>query len=479
MWPYHGLALFFALLLPVMLLVSRAVVRQQRGAAFQDIMASLFKDVSLPQLEMVGAKYDVGHPAAGVKRQPTALLAAGLLYGLLTFLGFELLLIPIRALVNTGDGASTGYELAVSKAFIWTTGGKDAADINNAVSVVCMAFLGGYLGGARFLVRQAFNYELNGLSFVRSTLQMILGVVTALVVYRALGGPVGSMIDVFSPPPTPAAAAQSAPPAAGGAKSGMARATPPSRAPAQTGGSAAGSAAGWLGVGFLIGLSPESGLAMLTRRLRMSIQKNVEDNFFDSKDVKIIPVEIIDGIDSEIAYRLDQNNIEDIQNLATANPVQLYIETPYGLYEVFDWVLQAQLCLVAGSDVFLALKKHGIRTIFDLERAVLAENVPDGYVQGVGEVLFKNADAAFRDRLGGAGVALTADVVRHAVALILDDLHVHRLRILWKQIYLRISPDGDWIYRTSPLPGDSSAREVAALIAGRAAVAAGTPPTKT
>jgi hypothetical protein len=159
---------------------------------------------------------------------------------------------------------------------------------------------------------------------------------------------------------------------------------------------------------------------------------------------------VIDGVDYDVRYRLEEAGIYDVQNLATANPLLLYVETPFGLYQTFDWVLQAQLCLVTEPERFIALKQHNIRTILDLERAVIGTGAPDRYVQMIGAILFSNP--ATRAPIETTPGMLDVESVQHAVMVMLDDLHVHRLRELWRHIYVQLTPGGvgPWLYRDTP-----------------------------
>jgi hypothetical protein len=73
---------------------------------------------------------------------------------------------------------------------------------------------------------------------------------------------------------------------------------------------------------------------------------------------------MIEGITFHDRVRLEEENIDNCYDLATADFVPLVIDTPYSARELTDWILQAKLCVYA-SDAMLNLR--GIRTILDLE----------------------------------------------------------------------------------------------------------------
>jgi hypothetical protein len=185
------------------------------------------------------------------------------------------------------------------------------------------------------------------------------------------------------------------------------------------------------------------------------------------KQCAVASIEIVDGIDVWKRFRLEEIDIVDVENLACANPILLFIETPYGFYECFDWVAQAQLCAIAGPDRFIELRRRHVRTIIDFERAALG---PDSTPQArkiLAEVLFATSPesqeffAKWRRPGQGAKVTPPADgdaakqgeahaaqtasapfayeeyddkTFTHLVKAMLDDLHVHRLRQVWIDI---------------------------------------------
>jgi hypothetical protein len=168
--------------------------------------------------------------------------------------------------------------------------------------------------------------------------------------------------------------------------------------------------------------------------------KSVDEDVY--KTFSVTPVEVIDGIDTEVCSRLSLHNIVSVQNLATANPIMLFVETPYGVYQIIDWVAQAQLCSALGPKAVIEFWKLGIRTIFDLERALIGASSTRALRHEVGKIIVLARSPEERDRLGlGAASAPSeaADATVLALAsILLDDLHIQRLRQIANRIAERL-----------------------------------------
>jgi hypothetical protein len=115
-----------------------------------------------------------------------------------------------------------------------------------------------------------------------------------------------------------------------------------------------------LGIAFLSGLYPSLGVNVLIDRLPhwLRLKRGVPQAVYISRS---FPLDLIDGIDPSIRFRLNQLEIAEVQNLATANPILLYVEAPYGLLEVIDWMAQAQLLIELGPERFLDARAAGVR----------------------------------------------------------------------------------------------------------------------
>jgi hypothetical protein len=267
------------------------------------------------------------------------------------------------------------------------------AEYNLWLSVLMVAYFSAYLFTIRMLLRAVSNFDLSPATFLSATVHVLLGVVTAVLVAVVAE-------HVIGPNYTSAALLVAA---------------------------------------FAIGFVPDLGLRALLRATTL--------NFFKRQDTEVVkaytstPLEVIDGIDSEIASRLSEHHIGTVQNLATANPIMLFVETPYGVYQIIDWVAQAQLCAVVGSKGLTEMWKLGIRTIFDLERAVLDDGFTTPHLRhAIGRALIITPEArkALSFDTTNSHTQESDATIIALVRTVLDDLHVQRLRQIWNRISERL-----------------------------------------
>jgi hypothetical protein len=191
---------------------------------------------------------------------------------------------------------------------------------------------------------------------------------------------------------------------------------------------------------FAVGFVPELGLRTLLRASKLRYFKSEDESVYNT--FSATPVEVIDGIDTDVRSRLSLHNIVSVQNLATANPIMLFVETPYGVYQIIDWVAQAQLCSALGPKAVIEFWKLGIRTIFDLERALMGASSTRELRHEVGKIIVLGRSAEEQGRLGLAPASTPSDAADKTVlalaSIILDDLHIQRLRQIANRIAERL-----------------------------------------
>jgi hypothetical protein len=219
----------------------------------------------------------------------------------------------------------------------------------------------------------------------------------------------------------------------------------------------------WLVLAFVIGFIPDAAFSWLLRRTRLTLNRRYTRA---ANHAAVTPLTIIDGIDFATAFRLEEGNIASVQNLAAANPVMLHVETAYCIFLIMDWIGQAQLCAAVGPERFLLFRTINIRTIFDLERAVLDSASPPGLKQIAGAILLAHGtaktsllrdfgvrpfDVMHRDFDKALTTWVNVEVVEHLVRVIMDSLYIHRFRLLWRDIEASsTTPDALKLQRTAP-----------------------------
>ncbi|CBS87108.1 hypothetical protein [Azospirillum lipoferum] len=261
------------------------------------------------------------------------------------------------------------------------------------VAVLSFTFFGAYVWSIDYLIRRISNYDLSPISFLRVTGHIILACVTSVTLHHGY-------MDL----------AQMAPEGAVG-----------DRVPE-------------LIVAFLIGFFPRLGLQTLLSRVPQLQVRRIDPRA--QGFVREYPIDMILGIDSSIKFRLAEFEIEDVQNLATANPILLFVETPYGIYETMDWVAQAQLILALDLDQIEALRVVNVRTIFDIERFMARPESQPRLVQALN---CPKTDGKGTVLLADRGITL--ENLESVVQAIGEDLHVQRLRQIWRNIELKLSLD--------------------------------------
>ncbi|UIJ72282.1 hypothetical protein [Aurantimonas sp. HBX-1] len=182
--------------------------------------------------------------------------------------------------------------------------------------IVCAGFLGAYVWSTKYLILRVANLDLTPIDFLQVSAHIILTILIAGILRHFEG----SALEF--------------------------------------------AASGALLLAFLFGLFPGLGVATLWDRLpgRLKSKGAISQYREIARD---FPLDLLDGIDSSKKFRLESYEITDVQIMATANPVQLFVSTPYNLALILDWIAQAQLLVILGPEKFLEARAMCIRNIHD------------------------------------------------------------------------------------------------------------------
>lgn len=196
---------------------------------------------------------------------------------------------------------------------------------HGALTVYGMGFMGAYLWGLQSIFRRYSMNDLLPVAFFHFGLRMMFSSIIAVLIYHSVGGFNGeySQSEGVQQWFTPTA-------------DGLLLLTV-----------------------FLVGMFPQRGIKWMAAQMNvLTLDKH--------PSVRMLPLEMIEGISAHDKDRLEELGIDNCYNLASADFIPLLMKTPYSSRELIDWILQAKLCVRFG-DAVEVLREQGFRTIADLE----------------------------------------------------------------------------------------------------------------
>lgn len=159
-------------------------------------------------------------------------------------------------------------------------------------------------------------------------------------------------------------------------------------------------------VAFLAGVFPDRAIRYLREKVRIFSRD-------DEASSHALPLDMVEGMNVLHRTRLSEVGIDNAQNLAEADLIDLLLRTPFPPAQILDWIAQAKL-FVYFKDRIEALRAVGVRTVLDL-RAV-------GREPGLLERIARETESAGTE--GGAVSPLTLDLVWQRVE---EDAGIARL----------------------------------------------------
>jgi hypothetical protein len=186
--------------------------------------------------------------------------------------------------------------------------------------VLTMAFLGAYIWSCQNIVRRLVAGDLAPIEYFDTTLRMILAPLLSLMVSFLLQ--------------------------AGGAPPFLQQSLPV--------------------IAFMTGMLPGVVLHYLEEQVRALLK-------ITRHGAPDLPLAMIEGLNRYHAVRLGEVGIDNAQNQAEANVIELILKTPFNPNQLIDWIAQARLFVYVKDDLE-PLRRYGIRSAFALSD--LADDEP-------------------------------------------------------------------------------------------------------
>lgn len=151
---------------------------------------------------------------------------------------------------------------------------------------------------------------------------------------------------------------------------------------------------------FFAGMFPQRAMQYMQEHTRLPWRH-------EEKGADPLPINMIQGAGVFQRLRLAEVGIDNAQNLASANLIELLLRTPFNPRQLIDCIAQAKLYIHFKSDV-MQLRKYGIRTSFDLITVGKQENrlndlsaqtdIPLIHLQNVFEIMLADSDVDMLQR---------------------------------------------------------------------------------
>lgn len=119
-------------------------------------------------------------------------------------------------------------------------------------------------------------------------------------------------------------------------------------------------------IGFGVGLFPDWALQTMTDYLQRRLLHR-------ETATAELSLDLIQGVSPFRKLRLSEMGLDNCQNLAAVNAMELYFASNLKLVEVIDWIGQAQLATLVGTKNFKALLENGYRNAIDFHRAAKSD----------------------------------------------------------------------------------------------------------